>query len=133
MSELKLFWTDAAVILESLAIAIIMMIATGVVNAVGTEATFEAGTSGVLQVLAQHKGTGKKEQFTITAKKGRLSEDEIERMVKEEELRTERDKKVKECVDAKHGLESCLCTLKNKLEDEEKGIEGRALAGDKKE
>merc|ERR1712232_1236360 len=43
--------------------------------------TFEIDANGILQVSAEDKGTGKKEQITITAEKGRLSEEEIERMV----------------------------------------------------
>merc|ERR1712003_217151 len=97
------------------------------------EVTFEVDANGILQVSAEDKGTGKKEQITITAEKGRLSEDEIERMVKEAELYAEEDKKVKERIDAKNGLESYLYNLKNQLEDEEKGIADKISAGDKKE
>lgn len=41
--------------------------------------------NGILNVAAEDKGTGKKEKITITAEKGRLSQEEIERMVKEAE------------------------------------------------
>ncbi len=41
--------------------------------------------NGILNVGAEDKGTGKKEKITITAEKGRLSQEEIERMVKEAE------------------------------------------------
>jgi len=97
------------------------------------EVTFEVDANGILQVSAEDKGTGKKEQITITAEKGRLSEEEIERMVKEAEMYAEEDKKVKERIDAKNGLESYLYNLKNQLEDEEKGIADKISAGDKKE
>jgi len=97
------------------------------------EVTFEVDANGILQVSAEDKGTGKKEQITITAEKGRLSEDEIERMVKEAEMYAEEDKKVKERIDAKNGLESYLYNLKNQLEDEEKGVADKISAGDKKE
>jgi len=97
------------------------------------EVTFEVDANGILQVSAEDKGTGKKEQITITAEKGRLSEEEIERMVKEAELYADEDKKVKERIDAKNGLESYLYNLKNQLEDEEKGIADKISAGDKKE
>merc|ERR1712151_502211 len=97
------------------------------------EVTFEVDANGILQVSAEDKGTGKKEQITITAEKGRLSEEEIERMVKEAELYAEEDKKVKDRIDAKNGLESYLYNLKNQLEDEEKGIADKISAGDKKE
>merc|ERR1712051_346143 len=97
------------------------------------EVTFEVDANGILQVSAEDKGTGKKEQITITAEKGRLSEEEIERMVKEAELYAEEDKLVKERIDARNGLESFLYNLKNTLEDEEKGVADKISAGDKKE
>merc|ERR1712176_990692 len=97
------------------------------------EVSFEVDVNGILQVSAEDKGTGKAEKITITAEKGRLSEEEIERMVREAELYAEEDKKVKERIDAKNGLESYLYNLKNQLEDEEKGIADKISAGDKKE
>merc|ERR1719182_114938 len=45
------------------------------------EVTFEIDANGILQVAAEDKGTGKAEKITITAEKGRLSDDDIERMV----------------------------------------------------
>jgi len=87
--------------------------------------------NGILQVSAEDKGTGKAEKITITAEKGRLSEEEIERMVREAEEFAEEDKKVKERIDAKNGLESYLYNLKNTLNDDEK--ESNISAGDKKE
>merc|ERR1712085_33443 len=97
------------------------------------EVTFEVDANGILQVSAEDKGTGKKEQITITAEKGRLSEEEIERMVREAEEYADDDKKVKERIDAKNGLESYLYNLKNTLNDEEKGISEKINAGDKKD
>merc|ERR1712238_484013 len=84
------------------------------------EVTFEVDANGILQVSAEDKGTGKAEKITITAEKGRLSEEEIERMVKEAEEFAEEDKKVKERIDARNGLESYLYNLKNTLDDDEK-------------
>merc|ERR1711907_862664 len=66
---------------------------------------------------------------TITAEKGRLSDDEIERMEEE----AEEDKKIKERIDARNGLESYLYNLKNTLEDDEKGVADNISAEDKKE
>ena len=85
------------------------------------EVTFEVDANGILQVAAEDKGTGKAEKITITAEKGRLSEEEIERMVQEAEQYAEEDRKVKERIDARNGLESYLYNLKNTLEDDEKG------------
>merc|ERR1712161_165708 len=68
-----------------------------------------------------------------TAEKGRLSEEEIERMVREAEEFAEEDKKVKERIDARNGLESYLYNLKNTLNDDEKGVADQLSAEDKKE
>lgn len=87
------------------------------------EVTFEIDTNGILQVSAVDKGTGKSEKITITAEKGRLSETDIERMVEEAKEYADEDRKIKERVDARNGLESYLFNLKNTLEDE-----GRNLA-----
>merc|ERR1712151_1236564 len=84
------------------------------------EVTFEVDANGILQVSAEDKGTGKAEKITITAEKGRLSEEEIERMVREAEEFAEEDKKVKDRIDARNGLESYLYNLKNTLDDDEK-------------
>merc|ERR1712003_322317 len=97
------------------------------------EVSFEVDANGILQVAAEDKGTGKAEKITITAEKGRLSEEEIERMVKEAEEFAEEDKKVKERIDARNGLESYLYNLKNTLNDDEKGVADQLSAEDKKE
>merc|ERR1719373_1463710 len=97
------------------------------------EVTFEVDANGILQVSAEDKGTGKAEKITITAEKGRLSEEEIERMVREAEEFAEEDKKVKERIDARNGLESYLYNLKNTMEDDEKGLADQLSAEDKKE
>ena len=67
------------------------------------EVTFEIDANGILQVSAEDKGTGKAEKITITAEKGRLSEEDIERMVREAEEYADEDKKVKERIDARNG------------------------------
>ena len=95
------------------------------------EVTFEVDANGILQVAAEDKGTGKTKKITITAEKGRLSEEDIERMVREAEEFAEEDKKVKDKIDARNGLESYLYNLKNTLDDEEKGA--NLKAEDKKE
>jgi heat shock protein 5 len=97
------------------------------------EVTFEIDANGILQVSAQDKGTGKAEKITITADKGRLSEEEIERMVREAEEYAEEDKLIKGRIDARNGLESYLYNLKNMLEDDEKGLAGKLSAADKEE
>ena len=49
------------------------------------EVTFEVDANGILNVAAEEKGTGKKEKIVIASQKGRLSDEEIERMVREAE------------------------------------------------
>merc|ERR1712238_376170 len=88
------------------------------------DVTFEIDANGILNVKAEDKGTGKAEKITITNDKGRLSEDEIERMVKEAEQFAEEDKKTKGRVEAKNSIENYLYSMKNTVEDKKK-------AGDK--
>merc|ERR1712113_45070 len=97
------------------------------------EVTFEVDANGILQVSAEDKGTGKAEKITITAEKGRLSEEEIQRMVYEAEQFAEEDKRVKDRIDARNGLESYVYNLKNQLEDDEKGLADKLSPEDKKE
>jgi len=97
------------------------------------EVSFEIDANGILQVSAVDKGTNKVEKITITADKGRLSPEDIERMVQEAEEFAEEDKKVQERVTAKNGLESYLYNLKNTLDDEEKGIADKIDEGEKNE
>jgi len=97
------------------------------------EVTFEIDANGILQVSAEDKGTGKAEKITITAEKGRLSDEDIERMVREAEEFADEDKKVKERIDAKNGLEGYLYNLKNTLDDDEKGLADKLSEDDKEE
>merc|ERR1711998_813242 len=97
------------------------------------EVTFEIDANGILQVSAEDKGTGKAEKITITNDKGRLSQEDIERMVQEAEEFAEEDKKVKARIDAKNGLEGYLYNLKNTLEDDEKGLSDKLSEEDKEE
>merc|ERR1719301_365736 len=84
------------------------------------EVTFEIDANGILQVSAEDKGTGKAEKITITNDKGRLSQEEIDRMVQEAKEYEEEDKKVKEKIDAKNSLESYIYNIKNTINDEDK-------------
>ncbi len=96
------------------------------------EVTFEIDANGILQVSAEDKGTGKAEKITITADKGRLSEEEIERMVKEAEEFADQDREVKERVVARNELESYLYSTKNQLNDDE-GLGGKIGENEKDE
>merc|ERR1711966_642204 len=79
------------------------------------EVTFEIDANGILNVGAEDKGTGKKEKITITNDKGRLSQEEIERMVQEAEEYAEEDKMIKERIDASTSLETYCYNMKNTM------------------
>jgi len=84
------------------------------------EVTFEIDANGIVNVQAQDKGTGKSEKITITADKGRLSEEEIERMVRESEEYAEEDKKVRDTVDARNAFEGYAYSMKQQISDDDK-------------
>jgi len=84
------------------------------------EVTFEIDANGILNVGAEDKGTGKSEKITITNDKGRLSQEEIERMVEEAEEFAEEDKKIKERIDARNSLETYAYNMKNTVSDSDK-------------
>jgi len=71
------------------------------------EVTFDIDANGILHVTAKDLGTGKKQSISIQ-KPGGLSEDEIDRMVKDAELHAEEDKKRKEEVEVKNNAESLI-------------------------
>lgn len=81
------------------------------------EVTFDVDANGILSIGASDKGTGKSEKLTITSEKGRLSDEDIKRMVAEAEEYAEQDKLEKGKVIARNGLESYLYNLKNSITD----------------
>jgi len=81
------------------------------------DVTFEIDANGILNVAAEDKSTGNKEQITITNDKGRLSDEEIKRMVKEAEEFADADKAMREKVNAKNELETYCYNIKNQLSD----------------
>ncbi len=95
------------------------------------EVTFEIDANGILQVSAEDKGTGKSEKITITADKGRLSDEEIERMVQEAEQYANEDKEAREKVEKRNGLEGYAYQLKNTVNDKEKGVADKISEEDK--
>merc|ERR1712151_209260 len=80
---------------------------------------------------AEDKGTGKNEKITITNDKGRLSQEEIERMVNEAAEFEEEDKKVREKIEARNSLENYVYSTKNTLSDPEKGVADKISDDDK--
>ncbi len=76
------------------------------------EVTFEIDANGILNVAAVEKGSGKTEKITITNDKGRLSQEDIDRMVNEAEEFAEQDKQVKAKIDARNALETYCYSMK---------------------
>jgi heat shock protein 5 len=94
------------------------------------EVSFELDANGILKVSAHDKGTGKQESITINNDKGRLTPEEIERMVAEAEKYAEEDKATRERIEARNGLENYAFNLKNQVNDEE-GLGGKIDEDDK--
>ncbi|ODM15041.1 78 kDa glucose-regulated protein precursor [Aspergillus cristatus] len=94
------------------------------------EVSFDLDANGILKVGASDKGTGKVESITITNDKGRLTQEEIDRMVAEAEQFAEEDKAIKGKIEARNGLENYAFSLKNQVSDEN-GLGGRIDEDDK--
>ncbi len=82
------------------------------------DVTFDIDANGILNVSAVEKSTGKENKITITNDKGRLSKDDIDRMVSEAEKYKADDEKQRDRVQAKNGLESYAYQMKQTMEDE---------------
>merc|ERR1711977_302152 len=81
------------------------------------EVTFDVDANGIINVSAVEKGTGKSNKIVITNDKGRLSKEDIERMLAEAEKYKEEDEAEGARVSAKNGLESYAYSLRNTLSD----------------
>jgi L1 cell adhesion molecule like protein len=81
------------------------------------EVTFDMDANGILNVQAAEKSSGKSEKITITNDKGRLSKEDIDRMVEEAEKFKESDNLLKEKLDAKQKLESQIFQAKAMITD----------------
>ncbi|ORX47468.1 heat shock 70 kDa protein [Hesseltinella vesiculosa] len=96
------------------------------------EVTFEIDANGILKVSAADKASGKSETITITNDKGRLSQEDIDRMVREAEEFAEEDRSVRERTESKNQLENYIYTLKSQLGDSD-GAFATKLSEDDKE
>ncbi|CAO3597348.1 unnamed protein product [Absidia cylindrospora] len=85
------------------------------------EVTFDVDANGILNVSALDKTTGKSNKITITNDKGRLSKEDIERMVNDAEKYKAEDEEAASRIQAKNGLESYAYNLRNTLQDEKVG------------
>ncbi|KAI9560676.1 hypothetical protein GHT06_011626 [Daphnia sinensis] len=82
------------------------------------EVTFDIDANGILNVSAADKSTGRENKITITNDKGRLSKEEIEKMVSDAERYRSEDEKQRERVSGKNALESYCFNMKSTVEDE---------------
>ncbi|RSL71650.1 Heat shock 70 kDa protein [Fusarium sp. AF-6] len=93
------------------------------------EVTFDLDANGIMNVSAVEKGTGKSNKIVITNDKGRLSKEDIERMLSDAEKYKEEDEAEGRRVAAKNGLESYAYSLRNTLSDPK--VEEKIEAADK--
>merc|ERR1719326_1246628 len=82
------------------------------------EVTFDLDANGVMNVSAKDKATSTENNITITNDKGRLSQDDIERMVKEAEKYAAEDEAMKDKIEAKNQLENYAYSMRNSINDE---------------
>ena len=82
------------------------------------EVTFDIDANGILNVSACDKATGKAEKITITNDKGRLSKEEIEKMVADADKFRAQDDAMRKRIEAKNGLENYCFQMKNTLNEE---------------
>uniref|UniRef100_A0A8C9T0A6 Heat shock protein family A (Hsp70) member 8 n=1 Tax=Scleropages formosus TaxID=113540 RepID=A0A8C9T0A6_SCLFO len=94
------------------------------------EVTFDIDANGILNVSAVDKSTGKENKITITNDKGRLSKEDIERMVQDAEKYKAEDDVQREKVSSKNSLESYAFNMKSTVEDEK--LQGKISDEDKK-
>jgi heat shock protein 1/8 len=82
------------------------------------EVTFDIDANGILNVSAMDKASGKNEKITITNDKGRLSKEEIDKLVADAERFKDEDDKIRTRIEKKNGLENYCFQMKNQLDDE---------------
>lgn len=82
---------------------------------------FDIDANGILNVSAEDKATSKKNKITITNDKGRLSKEDIDRLVKEAEKYKEDDEALKKKIDARNALENFTYNIRNTVQDDKSG------------
>ena len=93
------------------------------------EVTFDIDANGILNVTAMDKSSGRENKITITNDKGRLSKEDIERMVNEADKYRDEDEKQRQRVAAKNNLESYCFNMKQTVEDDK--LKDKIAAADK--
>ena len=82
------------------------------------EISYDLDANGILTVSALEKSTGKSDEIKVTNDKGRLSKEDIEKMVADAEQFKEDDEKAKTIIDARNNFESLVYQIKSTLNDE---------------
>jgi len=82
------------------------------------EVTFDVDANGILNVSAVDKSTGKENKITITNDKGRLTKEQIEKMVNEAEKYKDEDEKQRDRITARNALEGYCFSVKQTLDDD---------------
>merc|ERR1711865_1101221 len=82
------------------------------------EVTFDIDANGIMNVSAKDKSTGKENKITITNDSGRLSKDDIEKMVEDAEKFKDEDEQNKLKVEEKNTIENLVYGIKNAVSDE---------------
>ncbi len=90
------------------------------------EVTFDIDANGIVHVKAKDKGTGKEQAITIQASGG-LSDEDIEKMIKDAEANAEGDKQRKELVEAKNQAESLIHATRKSLEEHGDKVDGSTV------
>ena len=83
------------------------------------EVSFDVNADGIMNIEASEKGSGKRENITITNDKGRLSKDDIEKMIQESETFKMEDELIKETIEIRSELETLLYQTKSQIEKKE--------------
>jgi L1 cell adhesion molecule like protein len=86
------------------------------------EVVFDIDSNGILNVSASEKSSGKSNKIVITNDKGRLTKEEIDRMVEEAERYKNEDNEIKEKVEAKNNLESYIYQMRTSIKDDKEKI-----------
>lgn len=98
------------------------------------EVTFKIDSDGILNVAAEDTARGHMKQITITNDKGRLTQDQIEKMVEEARVFEDEDKKVKERIDARHAFSNYIHSMRSATEESSgnKGLREKMSPDEKK-
>lgn len=82
------------------------------------EVTFDMDANGILNVSAEEKASGRRQQISIKNEKGRLSQKDIEEMIRDAQRYKEDDERLRSRVEARNGFENYVYSLRNSIREE---------------